>query len=386
MSHRSDWARRLHWPPPPMNTHMRSHGGIVLLLCAIVCLAGIGVVVFGLGTDSAAAEIVTAPAATNGGGTAIEAPVSGDLAPVEGPYRPSERGAPVDAASPQAQRTTGMIRGDVTLAASAVDRIEAITIRIVEAMRVDGTRDRRPFTYQETLRFDPRDGTPTFAFDGIQFSEYGYSVQAFAAGLNGTEQVVQLNESHPVADVVLGVHPGTPFTVLLRDQDMAPLTNVEVTLTPEEHPPGRGAHTQATDSFGAARFDDVLRGAYLAHLGPMGQPIHAPERIEVMANSGTQAQSKTIIVPKGEALTVNVYNAVGHGIAEIEVKLSSGSDVRYRELKQQTDWSGRVVFEHLTPGSYWINVLDRRYQPRTVPAMIRAGEKPKDVDIHLRMR
>lgn len=366
---------------------MRSHSALLLLLCAATCLAGFGLVAFGLGTDTSAAELEPAAAPPGAGepGVPVEAPAApGEVDPVASPFRKTERASVVDANEPQ-RRTQGMIRGDVTLAASAVERIRSVTIRVVEAVR-DPSDGRTPFTLQHTLPFDPREGTPTFALDGIPFSEYGYAVQAFAPGLNGTEQIVQVTERTPIVDVVLGIHPGVPFSVLLRDQDMAPLAGVPVELTPEEGPPGRGAHRRVTDSFGAAVFPDVLRGPYLVHLGPPGQPIHAPERIEVMANSGVQAQSKTILVPKGESLTVNVFSALGHGIADIEVKLSSGSDVRYREMKQKTDWSGRAKFEHLGAGSYWVNVLDPRYQPRTVPAVVRAGEKPKDVDVHLRMR
>lgn len=364
---------------------MRSHAGIILLLCGLACLTGIGIVAFGFSTDTAAAESRRGQPGETPSGTAIEAPAApGEMAPTEVPFHKSERATVVEARS-RPVRKAGLIRGDVTLAASAVDKIDAITIRIVEAM-ADDVSGHKPFTCQFTLPFQPRDGTPKFAFDDIPFSDFGYVVQAFAAGLNGTEQTVVVNADHPIADVLLGVHPGTPFSVLLRDQDLAPLANVEVTLTPEQHPPGRPAYRKVTDSFGAAVFEDVLRGPYLAHIGPMAQPIHPPEKIEVLASSGLQAQSKTIVVPKGESLTVNVYNAVGHGVSDVEVKLSSGSDVRYREMKQPTDWSGRVVFEHLVPGSYWVNVTDPRYQPRTVPAVVRANEKPKDIEVRLRMR
>jgi hypothetical protein len=164
------------------------------------------------------------------------------------------------------------------------------------------------------------------------------------------------------------------------------LVDVEVTLTPDGSPLGRPAYAKKTDSFGAAIFQDVLRGIYQAHLGPMTQPMMAPQPVEVLANSGMTAQSKTIIVPKGESLTVNLFSAAGHGLPDVEVKLSSGSDVRYREMKQKTDRSGRTTFQHLLPGSYWINVLDPRYEPRTVPAAVRQGEKPKDIDVRLMMR
>jgi len=360
---------------------MQPQGALILLLGAAACLAGVGLVAFGLGTDSAAAQ--SDHLQDDEGGEAVEAPATpGTLPPAAGVFHPSDR-AEVMEATP-ARRTDGVIRGDVTLAAASVGKFNSITIRIVEAMGDDSGR--KPYTFQLTLPFDPRDGTPKFTYEGIPFSDYGYVVQAFAAGLNGTEQTVVVDEDHPVADVVLGIHPGVPFTILLRDQDLAPLGNVEVNLTPEAHPPGRQAYREVTDSFGAAVFRDVLRGPYQAHVGPMGQPLLPPQPIEVLANSGLQAQSKTIVVPKGESLTVNVYNAVGHGVTDIEVKLSSGSDVRYREIKKQTDWSGRVVFDHLPAGSYWVNVLDSRYQPRTVPAVVRAGTKPKDLDVHLRMR
>ncbi len=355
----------------------------------MACLAAIGVVVFGFATDTAASGIIAAPEPAEPlTGLAVEAPVQpGEMASTEGVFRRSTPVELVDAAS-RPKRTSGLIRGDVTLTASTIDKITAITIRVVEAVRDDaGTGNgRRPFTYQQTIPFNPKDGTPKFNLDEIPFSDFGYLVQAYVAGLNGTEQIIQLNEQNPIADVVLGIHPGTPFSLLLRDQDLTPLANVEVMLSPDGPPAGRGAYREQTDTFGAAVFHDVLRGTYQAHIGPMSKPLLPPQAIEVLASSGLQAQSKTIIVPKGEALTVNLYAPTGHGIAEVEVKLSSGSDVRYREVKQTTDWSGRTTFAHLAPGSYWVNVIDPRYEPRTIAVVVRAGEKPKDADIRLVLR
>jgi hypothetical protein len=370
---------------------MRTHGGVFFLLCLLACLAAVGVVVFGLGSESAAAETaVLAPeaAAPDAKGLAVEAPVDpAAIGTSTGVFRPSERGAVVDAGV-GTKRTYGLIRGDVTLTAGTIDKIESVTIRILEAVRDDaGTgTGRKPFIYHYSIPFDPRNGTPRFALDEIPFSAFGYLVQAMVPGLNGTEQLVYVTEDKPIADVVLGVHPGTPFSVLLRDQDLTPLGNVEVTLTPEGEPQGRGSYYKQTDSFGAAVFPDVLRGTYLAHLGNMAQPLMPPQPIEVLASSGLTAQSKTIVVPKGEAVTVNLYAPSGQGIKDVEVRLSSNSDTRYREIKVLSDWSGRAVFPHLPPGSYWVNVTDPRYEPRTVPALVRKGEKPKDVDVRLVMR
>ncbi|HLU40512.1 MAG TPA: carboxypeptidase-like regulatory domain-containing protein [Planctomycetota bacterium] len=302
---------------------------------------------------------------------------------VEGDFRRDERVEVVEASPAEGPRT-GVIRGDVTMEARAAQELRSITIKVSEAMRDDG--DTRPrFTRLHGVRIDPTQGTPTFHITGVPFSDFGYVVQAIVPGFNGTEQTVHLNERSPVADVVLGVHPGTPFSILLRDQDLNPLAGVEVNMTPEGPPEGRQVHYKRTDSFGAAVFENVLRGAYTVYIGG-AEPLLPPQTVEVFASSGTQAQSKTIIVPKGETLTVNLFSPTGHGIAGVEVKLSSGSGTLYREMKQVTDWSGRATFQHLVPGSYWVNVIDPRYEPRTLPATVRAGEKPKDVNVRLVMR
>jgi hypothetical protein len=358
---------------------------LLLIACSVLCLLGLGVVMLTVGGDPVVAAEGDPPD-PEPRGTPVEAPVAPDqFEAAEVPFHKSERSEPVEALVSQPTRTDGLIRGDIALVASAVSKIQAISVRINEAVD-DSTAKRAPFSRVVTLPFDPTDGTPKFSIDGIPFSVFGYTVEAFAPGLNGTAQVVHIDASRPIADVILGIHPGVPFSLLLRDQDLVPLANVEVTMQPDGAPLGRPTYAKTTDSYGAAVFQDVLRGAYLAHFGPLTQPLRAPEPIEVLGASGMQAQSKTVQIAKGETLTVNVFNATGHGLAEVEVKLSSGSDTRYREFKKNSDWAGKAAFEHVPAGTYWVNVLDPRFEPRTLPAVVRANEKPKDVNIHLRMR
>lgn len=356
---------------------------LILLGVSLACLLGIGVAVLSLGGEPAEAATLEYPAPL---GEPVDAPAEpSPLQASEVPFRPSERGTPVEALTVPS-RSDGLIRGDITIVASAVAKITALTV-VVREMVEDGKAKQPPFSRAVTLQFSPSDGTPKFSIDGVPFSPFGYSVEVFAPGLNGTSQVVHLDATRPIADVLLGIHPGVPFSLLLRDQDLAPLGNVEVTLQPDGPPLGRPTYVKTTDSFGAAVFHDVLRGNYLAHLGPLAQPLRAPEPIEVLAASGMSAQSKTVQVAKGEPLTVNVFNASGYGVPDIEVKLSVNGDARWRnDIKLPTNWAGKAVFEHVPPGSYWVNVLDPRYEPRTVPAVVRANEKPKDVEIRLRMR
>ena len=179
----------------------------MFLLGLVVCLAAAGVVVFSFSSDTAAAESQALSSPANPlEGHPVEAPVTpAEVSTSAGVFRPSERAQVVDAA-PRSKRTYGLIRGDVTLTAGTIDRIDAVTIRILEAVRDDaGTgTGRKPYTYQYTIPFHPKDGTPRFSIDEVPFSDFGFLVQAFVPGLNGTEQMVQLNEGHPIADVVLG--------------------------------------------------------------------------------------------------------------------------------------------------------------------------------------
>ncbi len=359
---------------------MRSPRDLLLLLTTLLGLLGVGIVAFSFGGGPAlGAELTGAPPVGPDPGRAVEAPIAPEEAvAADGVFRRSEGSGALAA---PVTRTSGTIRGDITLAAAVVPTLQTVIVRIVEA--VQPTDGKQPFSMQHTIRFAPSDGTPRFTLDEIPFSTSGYVVHAFATGLNGTEQVVQLNAEHPVADVVLGIHPGTPFSLLLRDQDLNPLSDTEVTMLPVGAPLGRATYAKRADTFGAAVFDDVLRGTYRVHVGPLTQPLIEPVDVEVLATSGVQVQSKTIVVPRGETLNVSVFGLGGHGLPEIEVKVTSGSDTRFREFKQPTTWAGTATFEHLVPGTYWVNVLDPRYEPRTLPVQVKAGEKPRDVEIRL---
>lgn len=358
---------------------MRSPRDLLLLVTTLVGLLGVGIVAFSFGGTPVQGAELPAPAPIEAP-RPLEAPIEpGGAVAVDGGFRRSETTGAVAA---PLQRTTGMIRGDITLAAAVVPTLETVIVRVVEAVQpTHGAPP--PFTMQHVIRFAPSDGTPRFALDDIPFSSAGYVVHAFAAGLNGTEQVVQLNADHPVADVVLGIHPGTPFSLLLRDQDLGPIVDTDVTMMPVGSPLGRPTYAKRADTFGAVVFENVLRGQYQVLVGPLTQPLLEPVPVEVFATSGVQVQSKTIVVPRGESLTVNVFGLGGHGMAEIEVKVTSGSDTRFREFKQPTNWGGTATFEHLVPGTYWVNVLDPRYEPRTLPAHVKAGEKPNAVEVRL---
>ena len=117
-------------------------------------------------------------------------------------------------------RTSGAIRGHISLSAKVVGDLKAVHVRVREAVNTLPGSSNDHVPHMQTIKEEivPELGTPEFYYDGIPFSEYGYVVRVFAPGFNGSEQFVQLDEANPIADVTLSVTAGVTFTVLLRDQ------------------------------------------------------------------------------------------------------------------------------------------------------------------------
>ena len=365
----------------------------LLTLCGILALgATFGIVT--LGTDTHADELPpsTLPTSTATGPTTPTAP---DAAHAVGEVG---KGAPVEAAmvkdSPEridtSGWTTGTVRGDVQIAVSVLERITTISI-CVEEMRnaidpVSGSF-RHPNKYIVPVKMGI--GTPTFEVTGIAFSEYPYSVFLYAPGLDGGRKTVVIDKKTPLHnDLVLPIMPGSPFSVLLRDQDQNPYPNIDVRLIAVGDRSGRQDHMKVTDNFGSAVFDSVLSGDYQVVTGQKGMPLAEPDMVTVqqasrMYGPKVRGQGYVVTVPRGMPLQFSVGYR-GYGIADAKIKMQASDKIKLTVLEAVTDFSGRADFPHLTPGIWQIDVTKDNYQITTKQITIKDGELPPIAQIELR--
>ncbi|MBL9079898.1 MAG: carboxypeptidase regulatory-like domain-containing protein [Planctomycetes bacterium] len=284
--------------------------------------------------------------------------------------------------------TSGVIRGDIQLAVSALDRIQSISVAVEEARQaVTGGVFRNP--WRTIVPVQRGAGTPTFEVRDVPFSEFPYVVTVFSPGLNGSRRTLTIDAGTPlVDDVVLTITPGAPFSLLLRDQDQGPCIGVDVHMLPVGEPLGRQRHTGTSDNFGSVVFEDVLAGDYDVHTSIGGQKIGEPQRLSVQPGHTTfqasvRGQGHTLTIPRGIALAVRVHDTIGYGIAEATVKATATDRPRLTEVELPTDFGGNVKFEHLPPGRWQIDVFKDGFQRTHRIVTLRDGEPTNPVEFQL---
>lgn len=364
------------------------------LVGTLCLLAGLGIVF--LGQESMAESVHP-----DSDLPPVTAPVEGDArkretpAAAEGVLTGRPDVAVAEASSAVAQRedtsgwTTGIVRGDIQVAVSVLDRIKTITIHVEEARNAvdQGGPYKRPHRFVVPVTMGR--GTPTFEVTGIPFSEYPYIVTAHAPGLNGGRRTVAIDAQNPLADdLVLAITPGSPFTVLLRDQDMAPYIGLDIGLTPVGEPLGRPRQNGTSDNFGSVVFEDVLAGDYKIQVAQSGQVLIEPQVVSVqpgprLVSSRIQSQGHTVTIPRGVALPIRIADVRGYGLADVAVSATAADKVKLTVLEAVTDLGGNVVFPHLTPGVWQIDVLKMDYQRGTRMVTIKPGEIPSPQEFQL---
>lgn len=308
-----------------------------------------------------------------------------DSAPVEAFVRRSDRAGTTEREN-TAGWTKGIVRGDVQIAVSILDQIQSISV-VVEELRNPLTPDGKPFRHPHSIiqKVELGVGTPTFEVKDIPFSEYPYSVSLYVPGLNGGSRTITIDEKTPLCDdVVLAITPGSPFSVLLRDQDRTPYAGVDVRLIPVGNPPGRPPQQGTTDNFGSAFFEQVLAGDYQIVTGQQGLPLAAPEVINVqpsarMFGSKVQAQSYSMTIERGQALEVFALCG-GYRVADVKVRLQATDRLKLTQLEAMTDYNGRAEFPHLTPGVWQIDFIKDDFQRATRQITIKDGQPPVPVE------
>lgn len=309
-------------------------------------------------------------------------------APAEGSFRKSD-GPAVASSAPVREDTSGwtsgVIRGDVQLAVSVLDRLGSMTV-IVEELKANfgGKAPRRIMQAVERGR-----GTPTFEVRDVPFSEYPYRVTLHVAGLNSSARTLTVDEQQPLHDdVVLSVSPGAPYSVLLRDQDGAPHPDVDLSMQPTGLPHGRPPQHGKTDNFGSVVFESVLAGNYELVATLQGQPFGEPEAVIVqpgMRNFGRkiQGQGHVMTVARGVQLEVEVGDGF-YGIEGAEVTLVRTDRRRLKELKATTDGIGRVRFPHLQPGLWQLTVERQAFRRVDRQFTLKADMEPQFQRIQLK--
>ena len=155
-------------------------------------------------------------------------------------------------------------------------------------------------------------------------------------------------------------------------------------LTPQGTPPGRPVLQGRTNSFGTAVFENVLAGDYVVRLGDreVGHVTVEPPGY-VRDEAGVGSQSALLIVPVGRTLRVEVFDDAGHGLPDAEVILFAIDTVENRRFQSTTDTSGIVLFDHVTPGRYQLDVRGRGRQPTSRTVEIGAERDPDPQRIRL---
>ncbi|MCB9879795.1 MAG: carboxypeptidase regulatory-like domain-containing protein [Planctomycetes bacterium] len=331
-------------------------------------------------------------------GTEAPAPLPGDSdAPgtmigqaAEGDFRKS--GGPIAAVAGDHRddelvgATKGIIRGDIQLAVSVLDRLGSINVIVEEARNAFADRGgfTRPKRY--VVPVERGIGTPTFEVRDVEFSEYPYTVTVYAAGLNGSSSTVVVDRDHPrVEDVLLRITPGAPFSILLRDQDGQAHPDVLVDLLPVGTPHGRPRHQGTSDNFGSVVFENVLAGGYELVASTGGQRLIEPQQVTIAAGEmvKVQGQGHVVTIPRGLPLDLQISDTVGYGIQDAKVTAVLTDRRKLTEVTLTTDPIGRVHFPHLQPGVWQITIEREQFQRIDMNVTLKADEPPEQRNVRM---
>jgi hypothetical protein len=325
------------------------------------------------------------------------------VGPTPGAETPDPGGEPAVAAAPlpvatwtpdtrQTQDTTGwtagVVRGDVQIAVSILDRIQSISV-VVEELRNPLAGDgpfRHPHRQIVPVRLGA--GTPTFEVRGIPFSDHAYAVRLYSPGLNGGQRTLVIDQEHPLhEDVVLALTPGAPFSVLLRDQDLTPLPDHDVQLAPLGDPPGRPAKRGTSNNFGTVVFEDVMAGDYQVKVLLHGTAVDDGQIVTVpddgrMYGSKVQGQSTAVTVQRGVPLEISVWTG-NYGLADAKIRLMPTDQLRLVQIDATTDVAGKARFPRLLPGVWQIDVWKDDFERTSRQITIKKDEPPPPLEIRL---
>jgi hypothetical protein len=360
-------------------------GVLAVLAAALVALSGLGSTPAAAAGPPAAAGPDAPPGEPREPAPAAPAPAAVGAADATGapPASADSRLAPEDAPGPQ---TSGSIDGRISLAANAAPLVRHYTIAIAELVNPNVPAERAPIRLQRSFDVG-RFATPHFTIDDVPFSRFGYRVEVLAAGLNGSSQIVNLDEQHARAEVALALTTGTTFTLLLRDQHLNPRGNLTVQLVPAGDPLGREPRQGQSDAFGAVVLENIVQGSYgVWHEGQQVGEVQIQPATYISAVKPISVQSATLTLPVGTELAIEVVGPAGYGIRDAELELYQVDTTKVRRYQAATDLGGNHKFQHLEPGTYQIDVTAEGFHRTGRKVVVPANGTPAPVRVRLAPR
>jgi hypothetical protein len=356
--------------------------GSALVLAGVAGFAWLG--------QTAAAEELPPPAGEPPAAQAVPEAGSSPAADALAAPLPAAPAAPVTVAATQRRATDtagwtkGVVRGDIQLAVSVLDRLQDILVFVEEARTPFGTDGaHRPFSIRVPVKRER--GTPTFEIPDVPFSEYPYVVSVYSRGVNGSRSTVTVDQRTPIVDVVLRITPGTPLTLLVRDQDQQPWHGVEVAAIAVGEPAGRPNLKAVSDNFGSIVFEDVLAGEYQLFPALGGQALTEPQTITVPAGGAMQVRphSHTLMIERGVPVTLRVHDAGGYPIVGAKVVATATDRVKLTTYETATDLQGNATWARLQPGTWQFTVTMDRWHMWDAQRTLKLHQDPLLVDVRL---
>lgn len=284
------------------------------------------------------------------------------------PARGSQTSKPAEVYLTATEKGFGTISGGIRVSTKLIKDLKAYKIIVQETRNENAHKPGfpAPFYKYKTFRTNWSKGTPFFDLPGIPFSDHTYRVTVAAEGMNGSSAYINLTHHHPNGKdgpLQLALTPGTIYSVILRDQRQIPRTDMNVHLVPTgESLTRRRRHDGKTNNFGNVIFEGVEQGDYVLSVGNVGAPSAPPETVTVYSaaasfvNGRPRVQGKTVIVPDGKNVTIEVWSRHGLPLEGANLRAWQLEIKRFYDFKGKTDRAGRLVFENVPYGKYQISV------------------------------
>lgn len=284
--------------------------------------------------------------------------------------------------------TSGIIRGDVKLAVSVLDKLGSITVIVEELRSSHGNSSDQQPPARMYAKVDRGEGTPTFKVTDVPFSDYPYRVTLHAAGLNGSQKTVSVTKEEPLHDVVLSITPGAPFSILLRDQDSGFHTDINLLMRPVGLPNGRQRLAGKSDNFGSVIFDSVLAGQYELVTTLDSKPFGDPETVTVFEGTRNygrkiQGQGHVMVIPRGVRVDVRVHDRNGYGMESATVTAVATDRRSAPPVEGETDGLGQLRFNNLAPGTWQFTVKFKGFQRVDQQLTLRKNQEPVQKDFRI---
>ncbi|MCA8972708.1 MAG: carboxypeptidase regulatory-like domain-containing protein [Planctomycetes bacterium] len=371
--------------PDTAGTTPRGARGVFVLLLGVLALSGfLFWTVFGetgkqptllaprLETNTTEEPIDTGPTA-----------VVADSVPLPFDNGSSDTEPPRASGPDSPQRQSGTLLGSVLIPEALRGRVAIWTLEVAEA-RNDADSRVVKGARQFRRRFEVRSGAgiARFRVDDVPFSDYGWYVAAtcLEPPAASPSTLVTLDARRPESEVTLSLAVAPSLHVTVKDQEMAALREVRVTIRPIGFPAGRSLGTVLTDIYGLAIFSSVAIGEYELVIGPVARPVVPVRRISI---DSKQLQFERVTVPKGGNLTLLLATPAGGGVDQAEVVAIAKDTKIYKKYETKTDVSGRANLEHLPPGPYYLHLTKSGFERRFEKIVVTENETTeKRVTMH----